>query len=799
MSPALLQDAWRALRRPGLQGLAQIGLALALAASLLVACLAHALATPDPAIPDPERVVLLDFMGNPPGHRSNWFTAAPLFFGPALRRMGVPLEHLARSTESALSLRSAGGQVRALKLLLADPELVPLFGMRALHGDLITTLGRRDALVLDTDAVRQLWGDLPPAQALGRSLPTVDGSAFVVGAVMAPLDPRNPLHGAPLLAGFDSRANGMSDEARERPFVINGRVFARLGVGARAEQVAGWMRSAFLAHPGLKQFPPEWTRGREAAFFRGLPLTQLPWAGEKHALRWERVGALAAAAALLTLLATLNGAQLSAAALLRRQRETAVRRSLGASRMALLRLWAAEALGPALLAAAAALLLAWWSTPWLAGWLGLWMPDFPPAALIAALFGLSLLLLIPQLALAAGWALRQPPAAALQGRSRGEGPWGRRLRQGLLGLQLGGALLLLALSGVLLQQHQHLLQADRGYTAEHRLVLEGLADGPPPVALIEALTHLPQVRSWSWGDALPTDIYMESLEGLRGPAGEVQLRTNEVAPSFFRTWGMKLLAGDPQGGGQGEGRVVLDAQAARILGFASPAAAVGQLLRGGGGFAQVGEQAFRIVAVTADLRFEAGRLPSQPKLFHLKEEPVGLLTLHGDDSQALEKAVHQTWQRLAPERVQRVELASVQRAQAAAEERRLTGLLFGVALLALAVAALGAQALVADTLRRRRREIVLRRLHGAGPAAIVRTLLGELLPPLGAALMLALPLAAWLGAHYLQQYADRVALLPGLTPPLLAAGALILPLLLLTLWQQLREALALQPIEALTD
>ena len=78
-------------------------------------------------------------------------------------------------------------------------------------------------------------------------------------------------------------------------------------------------------------------------------------------------------------------------------------------------------------------------------------------------------LLISTLALPARIALRQAPAPALQGRTASEGPWGRRTRQALLTLQLGGALALFSLAGVLAMQQQHLLHADRGFETRNRL------------------------------------------------------------------------------------------------------------------------------------------------------------------------------------------------------------------------------------------------------------------------------------------------------------------------------------------
>ena len=124
-------------------------------------------------------------------------------------------------------------------------------------------------------------------------------------------------------------------------------------------------------------------------------------------------------------------------------------------------------------------------------------------------------------------------------------------------------------------------------------------------------------------------------------------------------------------------------------------------------------------------------------------------------------------------------------------------MLTAVSLLAVAVAMLGPYALVADTLRRRRTELVLHRLHGASDAAIARQVAGEFGVPLVAAALVALPLAAWLGAAWLSGFRDHISLPAGLAPPILAAAIATLLVTALASLRHVRQALALQPIEAL--
>ena len=128
----------------------------------------------------------------------------------------------------------------------------------------------------------------------------------------------------------------------------------------------------------------------------------------------------------------------------------------------------------------------------------------------------------------------------------------------------------------------------------------------------------------------------------------------------------------------------------------------------------------------------------------------------------------------------------------------MTAVVAVVALLAGGVAMIGADAMVADTLRRRRTELVLHRLHGAGDAAIARQVARELGAPRRGAALVAWPLATWIGARYLDGFQDRVAWLPGLAAPVLAALAATLLVTAAACLRHVRQALALQPIEALT-
>jgi hypothetical protein len=274
------------------------------------------------------------------------------------------------------------------------------------------------------------------------------------------------------------------------------------------------------------------------------------------------------------------------------------------------------------------------------------------------------------------------------------------------------------------------------------------------------------------------------------------LRLSTVSPSFFDTYGMTVLAGTPRTG-KGETNVVIDAKAARALGFATPQSAIGVLVRGGSGYLQEGNEPRRVVAVVKDVKLESARDAAMPQGFLLSDDTQWDISLHGPDMAALRQAVADLWKTHGPGLPYAIESADELRATVYQQEQQMTTMLTAVALLAVGVAMLGAYALVSDTLRRRRTELILHRLHGAGQAAIARVVTIEFVVPVSVALLAGLSIGSWLGQRYLAGFVDRVSLGSGIFVPILIACLSMLLMLTLAALRHVRQALALQPVEAL--
>ena len=726
-----------------------------------------------------------------------------------LKERKVPLDLISRASGIGMDINHEG-RLLPVHLLIVDPDLVPLLALKALHGDLRAALSQHDGIAITPGLMRKLWGELPPEQALGRRFES-RGIFFTVKAIIPDFDPRAPIgEASPMvgdakaMVGFESQGNFMSQEARDMIYASSGRVFARLPSGVSVDQIGGWMREAFEANPLYAQLPAEWkANGRQAAFFRGITLTQLPFEGAENEQRWRLLAAVAAASALLLMLAAFNCMNLQTANLLMRQRETALRRSVGADSVQLLSLWGAEVLLSLLVAAAGAVLLAWLLAPVLANWIGMSpgysiADPFPPQALLG--LGVTVLVLLVLVLAPPAWrALRRIPAPALQGRTMSEGPWGRRTRQGLLTLQLAGALLLLLLAGVLTSQQHYLLNADRGFDTRNRLWFGFMVNsGELPnldafTAALGPTSRRPAlVLRWrARHDLQRRDRYVREPVAPQAGAAHVHRFAELLRDLWHDAAGWSAVTG------LGEQHLVLDAKAARLLGFASPQDAVGAIVLGGSGYLQEGNNPRRVVAVVKDVKLESARDPAMPQGFLLSDEPQWDLSLYGPDMAALRQTADELWKAYGPQLPYMIESADELRAEVYEQEQQMTTMVSAVALLAAGVAMLGAYALVSDTLRRRRTELVLHRLHGAGPTAIVRVVTSEFVVPLMIAVTVGLPMGAWLGRRYLAGFVDRVDAGSGIVIPMLAAFAAILLVTAIAALRHVRQALTLQPVEAL--
>jgi predicted permease len=527
---------------------------------------------------------------------------------------------------------------------------------------------------------------------------------------------------------------------------------------------------------------------------------------------------------LVLLIACTNVANLILARGAARQKEIALRLSIGAGRGRLIRQLITESLLLALLGGAAGFLLAFWGTqviPKLAPKevsLDL-SPDtrvFVFAAgitlLAGVLFGLAPAFRATRISLVQG----------LQGGVRqGQTQWSpNRLRNGLVVSQVMLSTVLLFAAGLLTHSLRELLSADLGFRPEHVLVLSvdptliGYK-GPRLLDLYKDLLQharaVPGVMSVSLSrGGLVTDATWDNIVSVPGytpgPGEEMASLFNPVGPDFFRTAGIPILLGREFGDQDNETApkvaIVSETFARHFFGERNGVQkALGQTI-GLGVDQNLGQ--FQIVGVVKDSRQrKIDEPPSRVVYFPFLQAdlPPSLMdhmTMEvrtASEPAAMTKAIRQ--ELLAVEKnlpIYDVKTLTQQVEESLTDQRAFTWLVSSFGLLALLLASVGLYGVIAYSTVRRTSEIGIRVALGADRRDVMAMVLREALRLTAIGVVIGLALAVATGRVF-------SSVLYGVTAadPLTILGATVLMFVAAALAAFLpaRRAMRVDPMVAL--
>jgi putative ABC transport system permease protein len=537
------------------------------------------------------------------------------------------------------------------------------------------------------------------------------------------------------------------------------------------------------------------------------------------------IATFAVIALLILGVAIVNFTNLATARASQRAREVALRKVVGASRRQLI----AQFLSESIMLAGLSMLIA-------LGLVELLLPSlnhFLEADMRVAYLGrdglLSPAVMLVFVVGAAGglypafYLSRFQPAQVLKANAySAEGTGSGRLRTLLVVFQFAVSIGLIICTAIIYAQTVYARTADPGYHRDGLLQIDNVnrrAIRPVVGTLLNEIAGVDGVKSAGRSTIGVATFPMENLTVQAPGASEgVELNEYRVDTSFFRTMGIPLLAGRSFVEGRAmddstlEGlppepaamkalarrgfSIVINAFAARQLGFTRPADAVGKVLMADDGDVEAnGRTPVTIIGVVRNSRFRSIREPVEPIVFvYDRYLPSWLLVRYQGSPVAVRDSIERIWKRVVPDVPLHAEFSDdIVRRLYEAEEAR-AEIFAAFSGLAVAIGCLGLFGLAAFTAERRTKEIGIRKVMGARGRDIVGLLVWQFSKPVLVANLVAWPVAWWAMRDWLNDFDARIPLGPW---PFLAAAALALAIAVVTIGGHALRVARLNPIHAL--
>jgi predicted permease len=535
---------------------------------------------------------------------------------------------------------------------------------------------------------------------------------------------------------------------------------------------------------------------------------------------------------LLLLIASTNVASMLLARGAARQREMAVRVSLGASRTRLVRQVLTESLLLSVAAGAFGVALAYIGSRTLVRIIasGRPMPGWPPTLEIDARPDLTVLLFTAGIAMLTGlwfglapaWhAFASAPAASLRGigasvetRSR------RRFGKSLVVAQVALSVVLLTGTGLFIRHLSDLRNVDLGFTRDSLLLVsldpsrsgyERLQLSRSYQQLLGEVEAIPGVRSVTLSAMTPISgaagSRFATVEGFQErPEARRRLRLNSVAPRYFETMGTPLIAGrDFQFEDEGRPRVAIVNQAMARYYFGQ-GTAIGKHLTFDGQ-----SQPYEIIGVVGDAKYSTLH-ESAPRMLYSNAfqegngTPNQLVLRTNVAPLALVGSVsHTVRDVLRTVAIAKVTTMTDQIDASIVPERLIATLSAFFGGLGALLAAIGLYGLLAYTVARRTNEIGIRMALGATGRDVTAMVLKSGLGLVCAGVLVGAPLAASskrVAARIIESggapIAENRIMLPlDVVTPIALASAAMIAIGLAASYVPVRRATRVEPVQAL--
>jgi putative ABC transport system permease protein len=709
-------------RQPGFTAVAVLTLALGTGAATAIFSIVDATMLRPLPYPDPEQLVEI----NPEVVRPDGRVSSPTASWRDMQLWATATDTVSLVAGWGGAFRGRivdGPQPERIRVLHVTEGYLPMHGVTPIEGRQFTAADMQHGAPAVAMVGYGYWQSRFGArrEVIGETLRLDDGAVTIIGVLPDWFDSTTPLV-TPLIvppAEVAQRGTGRVS------------VFARLRPGITIERAADRLTSLMAA--AASDDP--------ALAGRAVVTSRLD--AEADGAR-PTVRVLAGAVGFILLIGCVNVAGLLLARGAVRRSELAVRASLGAGRLRLIRQVLTESLVLSVAGGAVGILLAWLSLDLIVANLPIWLPS-TPIRLNTGVLAASFALLIPTtlvFGLAPALSLSNAhltPSLARGGRHPGTS-LSRRSGQVLIAVEVAMAVVLVAGAGLMIRSFQRLSGVELGFNPDRLVTMQVLPlDSDPQVhrryfpALLKEIAALDGVASVGGVDnfALAGSTTNTSIT-VDGKGAPIVVFT--ALPGYLETVEAKLVDGRlPTLADYDSGQRVVVVSESAVQTIFSGRAIGRQVVRAG-----PDRDPWTVIGVVSDLRHGGPQAtPGRPQVYFpptataAETRRATMIVVRTDSSvtamtEPLRRSAHAVGPRVLVERIRSGDDWFGDRVLTPRQRTVMLGLLGGLGLL---LAIVGVFGMTAYAVARRTREIGVRMAFGARPGEMVRHMLRDAVIP----------------------------------------------------------------------
>ncbi len=771
-----------------------VGLAIGLACCLLITLYVKYELGYDRYHEKAERIYRLTTEAGISG-RITHFSGAASPMAAVMRAEFPEVEQATRVWNGSEIVRVGDRRFKEDRYYWADSTVFDVFSFVFVKGNAETALDRPYTVVLTQSTARKYFGSENP---IGKVLRVGDVTDVTVTGVIEGMPDQSHFH-ADFLASMSSLPWARGDEWLSN---INFKTYLVLREGASPEALTAKFPELIQRNVGdvMQQLGGIFR-------FELQPLTQIHLHSD---LEYEfepnsdisHVYIFSAVALFILLIACINFMNLATARSVDRAKEVGMRKVMGAQRGQLIRQFLTEAMLLALVAFFLALVLAELVLPAFSHVAGreLELDLTENGSALAVFVGITLLVGFLSGSYPALFLSGFRPVLVLKGKFK-TSMTGVALRKGLVVTQFAISIALIVGTLVVQQQLDYARSQQLGFNKEQVIVLRLLqnnASSARAQALKAEVQRHPDVVSASLanhfpGTSLDDQIYFP--EG-RGMDEGIHIRIYRVDSDYLETLGMELVEGRAFSPAQptDSSAVILNQTAMEMLGWDSIKDKA--FVELGGPSMKDARRTLPVIGAVEDFHFESFHHDIRPLAIRIAEGQPGYLLVRARAGRAQEVLafLREKWEVAALASPFEYSFLDERFDELYRADERLGRIFGGFAALAIIIACLGLFGLATFAVEQRTKEIGIRKVLGASVPGIVALLSKDFLKLVLLALVIASPAAYFLMNRWLEDFAYRIEIGPGI---FLLAGAAALLIALATVSYQAIKAALSDPVKSL--